>query len=266
MVEQRQAEEEGGIEALMFEGDETPVLLRRPVIAALVVGFAMLVGLYFGVSSYFGLSTEIDAEPFQEFVERQGALGPVVFILIMALSVLIAPIPNAPIFFAAGLAWGPFLGTVYSLAGLLLGSAAAFWLSRRLGRKWLPRLVGRRIAARTDGLAETMGGKVVFFARMLPVINFDWLSFIAGVTAIKFRTFFIASALGMVIPTGAAVVAGDGLGRDFRITAAAIGAWLGGVLLSALYYGWRGARYRSRRRNERARAASQATTGEQAVR
>ncbi len=258
-------EEQLALEALMFEGDEPPMLLRRPVIAGMVAGFALLVGLYFVASSYFGFSTEIDAEPFQEFVERQGALGPIVFILIMALSVLVAPIPNAPIFFAAGLAWGPVLGTVYSLVGLLIGSAAAFWLSRKLGRKWLPRLVGRRIAERTDALAETMGGRVVFFARMLPVINFDWLSFIAGVTAIKFRTFFVASALGMVIPTGAAVVAGDGLGRDFRITAAAIGVWLGGVLLSALYYGWRGARYRSRRKNERALAARQAATGEQAA-
>jgi len=262
VVEDAPTGDQQGLEALLFEGEETPMLLRRPVVAGMVVVFLLLVGAYFFVSSYFGFSTKIDAEPFQDFVERQGAMGPVVFIGIMALSVLFAPIPNAPIFFAAGLAWGPLLGTLYSLIGLLIGSAAAFWLSRKLGRKWLPRLVGRKIAARTDALAETMGGRVVFFARMLPVVNFDWLSFIAGVTAIKFRTFMVASALGMIIPTGAAVVAGDGLGRDLRITAAAIGVWLGGVLLSALYYGWRGARYRSQRRAARDLATSQAARAE----
>lgn len=238
------------LEDAMFEGEETPLLLQWRVIAAIVGLFVVIVGGYFAASAIWGFSTEIDAEPFRDWVEEQGPLGPLVFIAVMAVSVLFAPVPNAPVFVAAGLAWGPVLGTVYSLIGLMLGSTAAFWVARRLGRRFLPRLIGSRNADRIDSVADSMGGRVVFAARMLPVLNFDWLSYVAGVTSIRFGTFALASVLGMIVPTAAAVVAGDGLGRDIRITAGALGAWLGTVLLSALYYYWRRRRYLSRRRSE----------------
>ncbi|MCL6643867.1 MAG: VTT domain-containing protein, partial [Dehalococcoidia bacterium] len=156
----------------------------------------------------------------------------------MALSVLFAPVPNAPIFMAAGLAWGPVLGTLYCMAGLVLGSAVAFWVARRFGRRHLARLIGRRNADRIDALVLEMGGRVVFWSRMIPAVNFDWISFLAGMTAIPFRVFIVYSALGMLFPTAIAVVAGDGLGRDARITLAAGGVWVGVIVVSAVVY-WR---------------------------
>lgn len=244
------------LDDLAFEGEATPLLLRKGVVAGVVAGFLLIVAAYFAVSLYFGVSTEIDAKPFREWVERRGALGPVVFVLVMALSVLFAPIPNAPIFIAAGLVWGTVLGTVYSVSGLLLGSVMAFHVSRTVGRRHLPRLVGSRLAARVDALADTMGGRVIFWSRMLPVVNFDWVSFIAGVTAIRFRTFFFYSLLGMLLPTFVTVSAGDGLGRDFRVTLLMGGLWMLGIVASALYF------WRRQRRWNAARAIAPATTGD----
>jgi uncharacterized membrane protein YdjX (TVP38/TMEM64 family) len=219
-------------------GGETPLLLRREVVAGLVVLFLLVVAVYWVTSQHFGISYTIEAEPFRDWVDGFGILGPVVFIGIMALSVLFAPVPNAPIFMAAGLAWGPVLGTLYCMAGLVLGSAVAFWVARRFGRRHLARLVGRRNAERIDTLVLEMGGRVVFWSRMIPAVNFDWISFVAGMTAIPFRVFIIYSALGMVFPTAVAVVAGDGLGRDVRITLGAGGVWLAVIVISAAVY-WR---------------------------
>jgi len=243
-----------GLDAAMFSSESTPLLLQGRTIAAIIGVFVLIVGGYFLAARIFGFSLELDAEPFRNWVEGFGVFGPIIFIAVMAASVLFAPIPNVPVFAAAGLAWGPVLGTVYSMIGLLIGSSMAFFMARKLGRRWLPRLIGKRNAERMDGLADSMGGRVLFLARMLPVINFDWLSFFAGVTSISYRTFFVASALGMIVPTTAAVVAGDGLGRDLRITAAAIGAWLGTVALTAAFYWWRRRRYLARKREEAARA------------
>ncbi len=223
----------------MFEGEETPLLLRRRVIGALVVLFVALVAAWFITAEFFGLRYEIEAEPFQSWVQAQGPLGPLVYIGVLAISVLVAPIPNMPIFIAAGLAWGPVLGTVYSLAGMTLGSVAAFWVARWLGRRHLPRLIGSRAAARIDTAAEQMGGKVIFWARMLPVINFDWVSYVAGLTAMRFRTYLVWSVAGMVLPTAVAVTAGDGLAHDIRLTLSAAGVWLLGVVLTAAYFWWR---------------------------
>jgi uncharacterized membrane protein YdjX (TVP38/TMEM64 family) len=237
------------LEAAVFE-DETPLLLRWPVIVGVSLVVVAVVGAYFIASAIWGISLEVDAEPFQEWVEDRGVFAPIVFIAVLAVSVLFAPIPNAPIFIAAGLAWGSFLGTVYSLIGCLVGSTLAFWAARWLGRRWLPRLIGRRTAERMDKIADSMGGRVVFAARMVPILNFDWLSYVAGVTSIRYSVFLLASALGMIVPTAAAVIAGDGLGRDLRLTAGALGAWLAAALLFAAWYYWRRRRYLARKRAE----------------
>lgn len=229
------------LEEQLLAGGEPPLLLRRRVVVGLVIGFVALVVAYSFTTRYFGISYTIDEEPFRAWVEGFGILGPIVFIGVMAISVLFAPIPNAPIFMAAGLAWGPVIGTAYSMAGLILGSAMAFWIARRLGRRHLPRLIGRRNAERIDALVLAMGGRVVFWSRMIPAVNFDWISYLAGMTAIPFRVFIVYSALGMLFPTAIAVIAGDGLGRDFRITLAAGGAWLAVIVASALVY-WQRAR------------------------
>jgi len=83
----------------------------------------------------------------------------------------------------------------------------------------------------------------VFWSRMIPAVNFDWISFVAGMTAVSFRVFIVYSFLGMLFPTAVAVVAGDGLGRDPRITLAAGGAWVGVILLSAGYFWMRRKHY-----------------------
>ncbi len=236
------------LDAFVFEGEETPLLLRVRVVAGIAAAFVALVLGYLVLARVFGWSYDFNARPFREWVDGWGAWGPVVFIAVMALSVLFAPIPNVPIFIAAGLAWGPVLGTVYSVTGLLIGSSMAFYVSRRFGRRHLPRLIGQKAAERLDGVAETMGGRVIFWSRMLPAVNFDWISFVAGMTSIRFAPFLVYSALGMLLPTWVAVAAGDGLGRDIRITLAYGGIWVAAIVASAAYFWYR------RRRSLRARA------------
>lgn len=241
------------LDAFVFSGEEVPWLLRGRVAATIAICFALLLGGAFVATRVLGLPLQIDAEPFREWVAGWGAWGPVVFVAVMALSVLFAPIPNVPIFIAAGVAWGPVVGTAYSLSGLVLGSAMAFYVARALGRRHLARLVGSKAAERLDNIADTMGGTVIFWSRMLPAINFDWISFVAGMTSIRFRTFIVYSALGMVIPTAMSVAAGDGLSHDFRITALMGGLWVAGIVASATFFWFR-------RRRVRRPAADTSTT------
>lgn len=226
------------MEQFVYEGEETPLLLRKRFVFGLVAVFAVIAAAYYAATLTFDIPTSFDAEPFQEWVEDRGILGPFVFILVMAFSVLFAPIPNIPIFIAAGLAWGTLLGFAYSMAGMMLGSVMAFYVSRLLGRRYLPRLIGRKMADRIDGMVDTFGGRVVFWARMMPVVNFDWISYVAGMTAIRFAPFFIYSFFGMLLPTFVGVAAGDSLGKDIRLTVALGGLWVFGIAASAAYF-WR---------------------------
>ena len=230
-----------------LEGEETPLLLRRPFILSVVGVFAAVIVLYLALTQLFGLSLRVDADPLREWVEARGAFGVVVFIVLMALSVIVAPIPNVPIFIAAGLAWGPLLGTVYCMAGLSIGSACAFWIARTFGRKHLKRLIGAKTAEKLDHIADTMGGRVVLWTRLMPGLNFDWISVAAGMTSVPFRTFALYSFLGMIPLTAVTVAMGDGLDRDPRITLALGGVWVLAVVLTAGYFWLRRKRSLSRR-------------------
>ncbi len=245
------------LEDFVFEGEATPLLLRKPVVLSLVGAFLLLVAAYFLLSIRYGFSWNLNAGPFKEWVDGFGAWGPIVFIAVMAVSVLIAPIPNSPIFIAAGLAWGPVLGTLYSLAGLMLGSSMAFYVSRWFGRAWLPRLIGGKAAGRIDTIADTMGGRVIFWARMLPAINFDWISYIAGLTSIRFVPFLVYSLLGFIFPTAVTVGAGDGLNRDIRITVALTGLWVLAIVASAAFFWLLRKRWKARHAGDSADARAE---------
>lgn len=233
------------LDQMVLTTNETPLLVRKPVVLGVVAAFLATVILYFVTTQFFGVSFKIDAEPFRDWVEARGALGVAVFILVMAVSVLFAPIPNVPIFIAAGLAWGPVLGTLYCMAGLTLGSTAAFVLARKFGRRHLPRLIGHHAASRLDSMVDNMGGRVVFWTRLMPGVNFDWISFVAGMTSVPFRTFIVFSFLGMLPPTAITVAMGDALTKNPAITLALGGFWVVSILATAGYFWmrrkhWRG--------------------------
>ena len=70
----------------------------------------------------------------------------------------------------------------------------------------------------------------------MPGINFDWISFVAGMTSVPFRTFIIYSFFGMIPVCAVTVAMGDGLGRDPRITLALGGLWVLAILATAAYF------------------------------
>jgi uncharacterized membrane protein YdjX (TVP38/TMEM64 family) len=230
-----------------FAGEDVPLLLRKRPLIVIGVGFAVVAATYVVAAHLFGLSFDLDAKPFQEWVDGFGPWGPLIFIVVMAFSVLFAPIPNVPIFIAAGLAWGPVVGTLYSMTGLLVGSAMAFYVARWLGRRHLPRLIGAKAAGRLDRLTETTGGQMIFWLRMLPAVNFDWISFAAGMTSMRFSVFIVFSALGMLLPTALTVVAGDALANNPNVTLAMAGVWMAGILASALFFWYRRRRWNAQR-------------------
>jgi uncharacterized membrane protein YdjX (TVP38/TMEM64 family) len=126
----------------------------------------------------------------------------------------------------------------------------AFYVARLAGRRHLPRLIGRKAADRVDHLADTIGGRIIFVARLVPVVNFDIISFAAGLTAVSFRAFFIATFFGTLIPTVLAVVAGDALESNIRLTIAIGAVWVAGLLGSGAFFWWR-----HRKRTQAGRAA-----------
>ncbi len=252
--------------------DAAPVTERRPwydlglrftpkrawgLLGLLAVGVA----ISYGVDWVIGRFVDLDAERVEGWIAGFGMLAPLVYIALLASTVIFTPLPSVPVNIAGGLAFGVVMGTVYTLIGGMIGATVNFYVARRLGRGFVERRLGARSMAHVDGIAERMGARLVFLTRLIPLFNFDWVSYAAGLTRLSFRTYVVASLLGMLLPVIGIVYVGDVLlthpGRSALVFTMLV-VWSAVPAVAALlWFGFHGIRRRVRARN-----GSAAVTGD----
>jgi uncharacterized membrane protein YdjX (TVP38/TMEM64 family) len=137
-----------------------------------------------------------DQEKLKATVEGVGPWGPLAFMAIQFLQVVIAPIPGQATGVIAGALFGPWLGALYSLTGAALGCLMVFVLSRRLGRPFVERFVEAKHLKKFDRLTTESGPMVFFLIFLLPGFPDDIICYLAGLSAIPIRTLVIVSILG----------------------------------------------------------------------
>ncbi|HYT05017.1 MAG TPA: TVP38/TMEM64 family protein [Gemmatimonadales bacterium] len=96
-----------------------------------------------------------------------------------------------------GAVFGFWWGSLLNLIGANLGASAAFWVARLLGREGLQAVLGGRLSG-IDRLAQHAGFAWLLRLRLIPVIPFNLINFASGLTAIPWRTYAAATALGIV--------------------------------------------------------------------
>jgi uncharacterized membrane protein YdjX (TVP38/TMEM64 family) len=121
--------------------------------------------------------------------------------------VVVGPVPRSALCFLLGVVLGFSAGLAVCLAGGMLGALLAFGLSRTLGRDAVTRLAGPRLTA-VDRALSSRAFTAVFFARVLPFAPFSAVNHAAGLSAVPFRPFVAATALGLVPGTVLQVGAG----------------------------------------------------------
>jgi len=137
-------------------------------------------------------------------VDDAGLAAPLVFVVLYAvLTVLL--IPGAPASLAAGALFGLVGGTALVAVGATLGATGAFLVARRLGRPEVERIFGRRWV-RIDRWLERNGFLVILYARLVPIVPFNVLNYVAGASALSARDYVLATAVG-ILPGAFAYVA-----------------------------------------------------------
>ena len=166
---------------------------RRGILIALLVVTAF-VALYLLLQRYVPFVFQPDE--LRVWIGQFGILAPLVFTLLQTLQVVVAPIPGQALALVAGYLFGPIAGSVYSLAGVLLGSAIAFSLAKRYGRSFVEELLHEDLLTRFDEFVDAVGfpGLVVFV--LIPGLPDDAICFLAGLTKWRLRTFMVAITVG----------------------------------------------------------------------
>lgn len=121
--------------------------------------------------------------------------------------VTLTPLPKTVFTLAAGAVFGLAGGLPSVVAGALAGAVAAFFLGRMLGREGVQRFTGARVD-RLDELLDRRGLVTVLAARLVPVVPFTAVNYVAGLTGLRLRDFVVGTVLGILPATTAYVTIG----------------------------------------------------------
>jgi uncharacterized membrane protein YdjX (TVP38/TMEM64 family) len=131
------------------------------------------------------------------WVEQFGPWGPVLFVLLYVLAVVLL-VPGSVLALSAGLAYGAW-GLPLALTAATTGAGLSFLIGRYIAQKQVRLLARRRPVLRAVECAVSEGGwRIVGLVRLSPLLPFSLLNYFFGVTRIPFRHYLPATFFGII--------------------------------------------------------------------
>lgn len=168
-----------------------------PMITKLTTIFIIGAGILFAFYGYkAGIFESVEA--FQTFIKGAGLWGPLIFIFIQALQVVIPALPGFVTCIAGAVVFGPVAGFIYSYTGMCIGSILAFYISRRYGTAFVKKFISDEKYEKYSAWLEKGKKFDICFALaiFLPAAPDDVLCFVAGLTKMHWKKFTAIILLG----------------------------------------------------------------------
>ncbi len=172
--------------------------------------FVLLLFVFWGSYSFW----EVRPHDIRDWIISFGWWAPLVFIIILTLRPLVL-FPTSIFSIAAGLAFGPFYGIAVILIGALGGATVAYAAARFLGMKWWKNPSSRMIGIRKK--MSDNGFLYILLLRLVPFLNFDLVSYLAGAGNVRYLPYMAATAIGIIPGTIGFVFFGSGLSGEDRM-------------------------------------------------
>jgi uncharacterized membrane protein YdjX (TVP38/TMEM64 family) len=215
---------------------------RRAVVMLLAGGLLLLVavGVYLVVTDApawrFVLRLYQDKAFLKATVQGWGWMGPIVFILIQALQVVISPIPGEATGLVGGFLFGPGLGFLYSTIGLTAGTLICFGIGRWLGKTVILRFLAPPYWEKLGFIVEAEGAILCFILYVIPGFPKDIISYLFGLSPLPLWVFGLVSTLGRMPGTWILSAQGGSVAAGQLREAALLTALVVAAALPLYYY------------------------------
>jgi len=144
------------------------------------------------------LSSQEKLTAVQDFFNAWGPLAPVVYVLVVVVEVVVAPIPGTLLYLPGGVIFGGFWGGLLSLIGNVIGAGVSCTLMRSLaGRKATQTFFGKQALEKYRLTIEKHGTAIIALLRVNPLTSSDIVSYAAGLTPIRIWKVMVGTCLGM---------------------------------------------------------------------
>jgi uncharacterized membrane protein YdjX (TVP38/TMEM64 family) len=175
------------------------------VLASVAIFVAVLVVFYLFVQ-WIGL------DRLQAWVQDSGPFAPVVFIIIQALSIILAPTSATSVMVIGGITFDNWWVMLYVYLGSMLGFSTNFWLARIFGRGIVRRVAGEDDIQRIDKVVKAIGPSTIIVLPLFLFFMIDFLSYVAGFTKVDFKKYIAVVAVVTLFLAYGSVFVGSSLG------------------------------------------------------
>ena len=132
------------------------------------------------------------------------------YIGLQVFQIVVSVLPGQALQFAAGYAYGFWLGLLYSIIGVALGTVITFYLARLLGKGALHVIFGEE---RFSKFVHTLNTKrsfiILFVIFLIPGIPKDLFTYAAGVSEMRIVPFLLLSLIGRMPAMMGSVMMGN---------------------------------------------------------
>jgi len=132
------------------------------------------------------------------FIQSFGNLSWLIYVLIIIIETVLAPLPAIVIYSAGSIAFGPIMGGILTLFGNIIGASIGYIIAKRYGGFYFEKLIGEKKLSQFHRYSERYGGFVLFILRLNPITSSDIFNYIAGFIEISYKKFILATALGLM--------------------------------------------------------------------
>ncbi len=177
----------------------------------------------FLIFSIYGLKTGLftDRSQMEALVAKGGIFGPLIFVLIQIVQVVIPIIPGGITCAVGVILFGAWEGLIYNYIGIVIGSFINFYLARRYGKCFVQAFVKEETYEKYAGWLERGKKFDRFFALAIffPCAPDDFLCMLAGLTRMSWKKFSTIILLGKPASIAA-----------YSLALLYTGSWLGGFI------------------------------------
>lgn len=180
-----------------------------------VVQLLVLLSIIVGIPAYIWFFKKDIITDFNSLEEASSYLlenkskSVLIYIGIEIIQIVVSVIPGQFFQFAAGYVFGFFQGLLYSTIGVILGTTISFYIGKLMGASAVRVLLGDITDEYLRKLNSRKAYNIVFLIYLIPGIPKDIVSYIAGISNMKAKTFIIVSLLGRVPGMAGSLIIGS---------------------------------------------------------
>ena len=188
---------------------------------------------------YFRYGSEIfsadAAERMIAYLKANESTAALLIIAIQTLQVVVCILPGQPIQFAASYMFGVIGGLLLSLAGAVIGVIISFFTAKVLGRDAVHMIFGEeRVSNYQRKLNSGKGLTIAFLIYLIPGIPKDLVSYVAGISEMRFLPFLLVSTIGRIPGMAGSLLFGYFFRENNYVGIAAVCIVMGLMLLTVL--------------------------------